>query len=287
MAKFLIQCVVVLYGQRPDESQSLSSLIRICRSEEAIASQISILVQDNSPQIQEFIRDGSEEQHPIQIEYHHAPENLGLASAYNAALDLAKGRAIPWLLLLDQDTQLTRQFLVHLIEAIHQAESQGCCAIVPKLMRDQVILSPQIVGKVFYHRMAGGFTGVTAAQVVAFNSAACIRVQDLMAIGGFPGEFWLDYLDHMVFHRLQKAGGHVFVLDSQLEHNLSVANIESDVTNDRYENLLNAEWLFVRKTGWGGGPIVHRVRLLKRAFSHFAKLRNKSYALQTLRSAFS
>jgi GT2 family glycosyltransferase len=287
MARFLIQCVVVLYKQRPRESNALSALLQICKSEAAIASQVAILVQDNSPLVQEFALEDPEIGHRVFIEYHHTPGNPGLAHAYNAALELAKERDIPWLLLLDQDTCLTRQFLVQLLEAIQKTSSEACCAFVPQLVRDDLVLSPQIVGKVFYRRMPKGESGSAKEPLIAFNSAACIRVRDLTAIGGFPKEFWLDYLDHMVFYTLQRAGGRVFVLDAQLQHSLSLSNIELDVSNERYGNVLRAEWMFVRKTGWGGGSVAHRFRLLKRAFSHFVKLRNKSYALQTLRSAFS
>jgi GT2 family glycosyltransferase len=287
MARFLIQCVIVLYKQRPEESKALSALLRICSSEAAIASQVAILVQDNSPLAQEFVLDTTEMGHRICIEYHHTPENPGLACAYNNALDLAKEHNIPWLLLLDQDTCLTCPFLIQLLEAARITHSQECCAFVPQLVRDDLVLSPQVVGKVFYRRMPKGFSGLSTEPLIAFNSAACIRVKDLTAIGGFPKEFWLDYLDHMVFYSLQKAGGHVYVLNSQLEHSLSLSNIESEVSNERYGNVLRAEWMFVRKTGWGGGSVVHRLRLVKRAVSHFIRLHNKSYALQTLRSAFS
>jgi len=287
MARFLIQCVVVLYKQSPRESKALSALLQICSSDISIADQIAILVQDNSPLIQDLVPDASGTEHRVSIEYHYAPGNPGLAHAYNSGLDLATKYNIPWLLLLDQDTCLTRQFLLQLLEAIRENPSQTCCAFVPQLMRGDLVLSPQIVGKVFYRRMPRGRSGLAAEQLIAFNSAACIRVRDLTAIGGFPKEFWLDYLDHMVFFSLQTAGKRVFVLDSQLAHDLSIANIESEVSTERYGNVLKAEWMFVRKTGWGGGSLVHRFRLLKRALSHSVKLRNRNYALQTLRSVFS
>ena len=287
MRRFVIQCVVVLYKQSPKESEALSSLVRICSSEALLASQIAILVHDNSPQAQEYVLDSSEPAEHICIEYHHAPANLGLAHAYNCALALARECSIPWLLLLDQDTRVTKQFLIQLLESLGEASTQECCAFVPQLVFNDLVLSPQIVNKVFYQRMPIGFSGLASKRLVAFNSGACIRVSSLMAIGGFPNEFWLDYLDHMIFHSLQESGGRVFVLDSRLEHSLSVADLESNVSHERYGNLLQAEWMFVRKTKWGGGPLIHRIRLLKRAISHFLKLRNKSYALQTLRSACS
>jgi GT2 family glycosyltransferase len=287
MRRFLIQCVVVLYKQCPKESKALSSLVRLCISDAVLGSQIAILVQDNSPQAQECVFDSPESAQSNCWEYDHVPANLGLAHAYNCALSLARERSIPWLLLLDQDTQVTEEFLIRLLESLRETSTLECCAFVPQLVLNDLVLSPQIVNRVFYQRMPIGFSGLASKRLVAFNSGACIRVSSLTAIGGFPNEFWLDYLDHMIFHSLQESGGRVFVLDSRLEHSLSVADIESNVSNERYNNLLQAEWMFVRKTKWGGGPIVHRIRLLKRAISHLLKLRSKSYALQTLRSACS
>jgi GT2 family glycosyltransferase len=252
-----------------------------------IASQIEILVHDNSPQRQELVFNALEAKGNIRLEYHHTPENPGLAHAYNFALKRAGERDLPWLLLLDQDTCPTRQFLNELLAALQQNRAHRPCAFVPQLVQGDLVLSPQFVGRVFYRRMPRGFSGFTPESVVAFNSAACISVEDLISIGGFPPEFWLDYLDHMVFHSLQQESGRVFVLNSRLEHSLSMVDIELNVSNERYGNVLKAEWMFVRRSGWGGGPVVHRLRLLKRALSHLIKLGNKSYALQTLRSALS
>jgi glycosyltransferase involved in cell wall biosynthesis len=287
MNKRLIQCVIVLYKQSPRDSQALNTLLRICAEDRTIATQIEILVQDNSPESHEVAVKFLEIDSAIRLEYHHTPHNPGLAHAYNSALSRASSRDLEWLLLLDQDTCLTKQFLAELFIALHQDYFERPCAFVPQLVQDDLVLSPQFVGKVLYHRMDRSFSGLALKPVVAFNSAACISVEDLIGIGGFPEEFWLDYLDHIVFHRLQQERGRVFVLNSQLEHSLSLVDIELNVSNERYGNILRAEWLFVRKSGWGGGPTVHRLRLLKRACSHSIKLGNKSYALQTLRSVLS
>ena len=108
----------------------------------------------------------------------------------------------------------------------------------------------------------------------------------MVAIGRFPREYWLDFLDHIMFHRLQEAGGLVLVLNVVIEHRLSLHNLEAEMDLERYANVLSAEWRFVRETGSGGGHLVHRLRLLKRALSHTIKLRNKNYAVKTLRAVF-
>jgi GT2 family glycosyltransferase len=281
MPSALIQCVVVLYRQSPMQALSLSSLLQICANDPAIRAKIKILVQDNSPGAplsqSSLGSDG--------FEYFHAPTNPGLASAYNRALAMAERGRIPWLLTLDQDTALDRRFFAQLLAALESGESEKVCAYVPGLVNDGLVLSPQIVGKVFYHRVPLGFFGFAAKPLVAFNSGACLSVPALLAIGGFPQEYWLDYLDHIVFFRLQAAGGRVYVLNSQLEHNLSMQDIESGVSLERYSNVLAAEWKFVRDSSSTVGSIVHRVRLLKRALVHALRLRNKYYAIRTMRAA--
>ena len=281
MPASLIQCVVVLFKQSPMQALSLSSLLQICAEDPAIQHKIKILVQDNSPEAPLSNPSlGSD-----RFEYFHAPTNPGLADAYNRALSIAKSDGIPWLLTLDQDTFLDRHFLVQLLAALESGEAGQACAYVPELVKDGLVLSPQIAGRVLYHRIPLGFSGFSAKRLVAFNSAACLSVPALVAIGGFPREYWLDYLDHIVFYRLQAAAGRVYVLNSQLAHSLSMQDIESEVSIERYTNVLAAEWRFVRDSSSALGSIIHRLRLLKRALVHALTLKDKSYAIRTIHAA--
>ena len=277
----LIQCVIVLYKQRLTQALSLSSLLQICAEDPAVDAKLEILVQDNSPEAQLLQPDSSSER----FEYFHDPTNPGLAAAYNRALGKAKREGILWVLTLDQDTALDRNFFLQLLAALQSEESEKACAYVPELVKKELVLSPQVVGKVYYHRIPFGFSGFADKPIVAFNSAACLNVRALTAIGGYPKEYWLDYLDHIVFHRIQAAGGRVFILNSQLDHSLSLQDIELEVSFERYSNVLGAEWMFVRDSSSTPGFIIHRLRLLKRAIVQGLKLKNKSYAKLTLRAS--
>jgi GT2 family glycosyltransferase len=282
MSEILIQCVVVLYKCSLDESKTLQSLAEFCRRQNSLAQQIALLIYDNShrPEPTELDRwdCGS-------VEYRQALANDGLAVAYNYALSMARGAGIEWLLLLDQDTVLNPALFSVLFTTITPRLSSSVCAIVPKLMQEGVMLSPQMVGQFHNYDCSSEFSGIYEKQVTAFNSAACLRVQALVGIGGFPVEYWLDYLDHATFHRLQAAGGRVLILDVTMEHRLSLQSLEAEMDLDRYANVLAAEWRFVRETGTGGGTLIHRLRLLRRSLTHAIKLRNKAYASKTLRAA--
>ena len=281
MPKTLIQCVVVLYKCSLADSKTLRALAEACRQYGDLAQRISLLIYDNSQDLQAVNLApwsfGA-------VEYHQAAENNGLAAAYNQALSKAVDSNVEWLLLLDQDTALTSALFPALIEAIESPLVPEICAVVPKLMQNGKVISPLKVGRLHNLDLPSSFSGACHGKITALNSAACMRVQAITAIGGFPHEYWLEFLDHIMFHRLQAAGGQILILDIAIEHRLSIHNLEAEMGLGRYANVLSAEWRFIRETGSGGGSLVHRLRLLKRTFSHAVKRRNKAYAIKTLQA---
>ncbi len=278
-APMRLLAVVVLYKRTLGEAKSFSSLLEICRTDAEVAKQISIFVQDNSAEAHR-----PPETAGLNFQYYHAADNPGLPAAYNRALAMANQQHIPWLLLLDQDTALDLSFIRELLSTTSSEAADSACALVPKLVKDGVVLSPHVVSKIF-RRFPADFSGFASEPIVAFNSGACLKTEALLKISGFPEAYWLDFLDHIVFHRLRQAGGRFYVLKSKLEHELSFLNLEQEVSIERYRNMLAAEWMFVRETRSKGGPLVHRIRLLRRALLQSLRLRKQSYAWATLRAA--
>jgi GT2 family glycosyltransferase len=282
MPTILIQCVVVLYQCTPENSSALKFFGQFCHQQNKLSHRAALLVYDNSPLPQASM--SINQWDCGAFEYFHDARNGGLASAYNEASTIATQRGTEWLLLLDQDTTLSVDFISTLYATIESPLPEKVCAIVPKLMQHGKILSPQRVGRLRNHHLPITTTGLQLERMTAFNSAACLRVSSVISVGGFPPIYWLDYLDHIMFHRLQATGSRVLVLDITMEHRLSLENLEVEMSLERYENLLTAEWRFIRETRWGGGAIFHRLRLLKRAFFYALRLHNKAYSVQTLRA---
>jgi GT2 family glycosyltransferase len=276
----LIQCVIVLYRIALRDSLTFRTLSAAFAESPDLAYRLSILVYDNSPTSQEIDPAAIS---GAAIAYKHDPSNGGLAAAYNAALVTAQASGCSWLWLFDQDTDVRPELTTLLFQAIDAAPEAAVCAIVPKLIQRGQILSPLTIQRFRYFPVATAFSGVHPGGVVALNSGACLRVASLVAIGGFPREYWLDYLDHAVFHRLKQVGGKVLVLDVLLTHQLSLMDLKSRTGHKRYENVLSAEWRFVRESGWGGGDTIHRLRLVKRAIRTLVVLRQPSFALQVLK----
>lgn len=261
-----ILVVVVLYERSAFQSAAVSFLVQILNTNSGLAKHFSLVLYDNSLEPHDPAM-----QADFAVHYVHDPANGGLASAYNFALARAEAEQRGWLLLFDQDTSPTRDFLLELMESIAVLHVQAeVGAIVPKLLVGGDIFSPE---EHFLHQLrrqhqrsnqmvTKDVLGLQQRQLNAYNSGATLRVSALRAIGGFPPEFWLDYLDHAVFSRLFASGFRIFVMGAELEHSHSLSDIDS-IPMWRLENILLAQTLFVRQTGNFFDRLLYRIFLLR------------------------
>jgi GT2 family glycosyltransferase len=259
-----ILAIAALYKQSPRESHALSSFIEILRDDPELGSRFSLVVYDNSP-------DGQRAPDEFPLHYVHDPANGGLAAAYNYALGRADEGGYEWLLLLDQDTTLTKEFFTELIACVRALRTEdNVAAIVPKLVVRGTILSPaehfiDFIRHQFrnsVHTLGYEEVGIQPGRISAYNSGSTLNVRMLRSIGGFPGEFWLDYLDHAVFDALAAKGYRVYALHAVLQHELA----ESDLNNRpiwRFRNALKAQSLFVQRAGSLSDRLLYRLWLLR------------------------
>jgi GT2 family glycosyltransferase len=260
-----ILAIVVLYKCELAHSQSVSSLLGILREHPELAKRFSLLLYDNSPQAQDHTMQAT-----FPIDYVHDPSNGGLATAYNFALARAEEEKRGWLLLLDQDTVLTEEFIFELVESAASLHGQAQVgAIVPKLQVRGAIYSPEVnfLYQVRHpHRslqtVEKDAVGIQQRHLNAYNSGATLRVSAMRAIGGFPVQFWLDYLDHAVFRGLFVGGFRLYVMRAALVHNPSLAEVKS-MPLWRLRNVLQAQTLFVKQSGGFLDRMFYRFFLLR------------------------
>jgi GT2 family glycosyltransferase len=233
--------VIVLYKLQASESPSLQTLLAAVAEVSSSEIQLQILIQDNTPGGQNI---GAI---PSTIRYETAPENPGLANAYNRALEFAQANNCEWLLTLDQDTTLPRDYLVHMVKRVKQLDSDARIgAIVPQVVDKGRNLSPFRFAAGFMPRwFAFGFVGVSVRATYALNSAAVLRVSSLAEIGGYDYRFPLDISDINLFHRLHADGKRVFVAgDILVGHSFSLLNKDKRMSMDRYRKMLGDECAF-------------------------------------------
>src|SRR5690349_9074362 len=99
--------VIVLYKRSPAQSAACTTINTILHS---LPARPAIFIYDNSPDSTIMQVDS--------ITYRHDPANGGVSKAYNCASVHAQANAKSWLLLLDQDTSITVEFLKSLASAV-------------------------------------------------------------------------------------------------------------------------------------------------------------------------
>jgi GT2 family glycosyltransferase len=274
----LIAAIAVLYKRTILESESVSSLLRILEERPEWRSCFSLTLYDNSPEPQQVPSNL-----PITPTYVHDAGNGGLAPAYEYALQRAAATGTNWLLLLDQDTTLTADYVAEVLRRIVELEDQTeIGSIVPKLVAKGRVYSPE--SDVLYqmrhqfqslrHPVLPTDSGTQLRPMSAYNSGAVIRVAALQAIGGFPADFWLDYLDHAVFQLLHRRGLLIFVMEASLEQNLSHLDI-NDVPHWRHRSVLTAQTRFITRYGQRRDRFFFRVYLLRTSCFMFFTCRNR------------
>src|SRR5271154_641990 len=125
-----VLAIIVLFKMRPCESPTLRTLVEASREVSTAKPELdlAILIQDNTPGAQDA------GDLPAGVRYKSAPENPGLASAYNRALEIAHAEGYNWLLTLDQDTLLPKNFLSRICDlAVLLEGSPEIAAIVPQI----------------------------------------------------------------------------------------------------------------------------------------------------------
>jgi GT2 family glycosyltransferase len=260
--------VIVLYKTSIDQS---STCISVKEQDNYNSDDFSVLVYDNSPMADSTGL-------PLGWMYVNDPTNRGLSAAYNHALLQCKESGARWLLLLDQDSRLPRNFFVNL-----RADTALChqqvkiAAIVPMIFSNQRQVSP-VLPKWGFDRSYLATRSATSEWLSAINSAACIRASFVESIGGFSNDFWLDYLDHWLFRKVYDTHHSVFVSGISVEHDLSVADFNKGLDVRRYKNILTAERAFTNRHLPRLWRPVLALRLLARAGKHAFSTHDKNIA---------
>lgn len=274
-----ITVVIVLYNQRIDECRTILTFTEALQKQKSFQHELDIIFYDNSPKKQAF----DPNDYPgVSIDYKHDPRNLGIATAYNYALQHAKDNGSQWLLLLDHDTEITEDYLKQLNQL--DKYEVDIAAVVPIITYENTVISPTLSNTHRPLMAERPEAGIQNSPVMAFNSGALIRIAFLEKIGGFNKSFPLDYLDHWLFYEIYAKGHRVYIMNTALEHELSVMDY-SRVSLKRYKSILESEILFYTKYKKELLPS-YKMQLMKRLLKQIVLVKNKKIAAYTLKRLF-
>lgn len=213
-----ILCIVVLYRIKPDESETLLTLDESCRE---INVSIPVFLYDNSP-APAFHRDLLESKFgSLKIEYRHDPGNPGLARAYNTGLARAIELGKQWLLILDQDSQVSNDFVEKTIASI--LSHPEIALHLPFVYSKGRVISPV---RLFVGRSlgpAGLHPGINpSTSFFAVNSGTLVGVRYLQGLGGYDEAFSLYFTDNWLCRSFSQSGEPFAITGAPITHDLAV-----------------------------------------------------------------
>ncbi|WYP26052.1 glycosyltransferase [Alkalihalobacillus sp. FSL W8-0930] len=261
----MLALIIVMYEMRYDQSNTLNSLNELyIKLTDERKKLLKIIIKDNS------VVSNNEYDYRNKINfpflYINKSENEGLAESYTYCAKLSKEKyQKDWVVLLDQDTCLDMKYLNEVIDQIEtQGNNEDIVALVPKIKTASYYLSPRHVNIFGLLRpIDSPGSRIYKKKIMAINSTSVIRLNFLESIGYFNSEFPLDYLDHWFYEKIYTEGRSVFILDSVLEHELSLDNMDS-VSENRYRSYINSENKFYSNGKTRKEYLTYKVKLFGR-----------------------
>lgn len=271
-----VEIVLVLYKKMPQESKAFCDLLRHKSALENIG--YNILLYNNSPELS--IPENKE------AKVINAQTNRMLAAAYNYALYDAKRQGIRWLLLLDQDTELTGEYFEEVAKFV--TKGSGSVVAVPIVKQQGIHLSPIVynthTGPFLHFRKLTDDNVLSDKQcIVGFNSGVVLNVDFMVSIGGFSQHFPMDMLDYWYFLQIYRHHRKVKILPAVIEQRLSLMNIAEEMNTERYDGYIASLKLFAAQLGWRA-CLCLKVKLIKDIVFQALDKRKRKFIPSTIKA---
>jgi GT2 family glycosyltransferase len=270
-----IVTVVVLYKRAPGQSQTINGLAAAFERNPELLDSFVMFVWDNSP------APIADPKFPFPCIYRHGGRNLGTSGAYNRALEFAESVGAPWLLLFDQDTTVSQEFLPGMLAYSKRFQNDlEIATVVPFIHSHGTLVSPVRLGRFNQNKqIPATVSGIYRHKGYGVNSATLMRVAALREIGGYSEEFWLDLSDVYAFQAMYRKGRYMYIAgDLHLQHSIAASDFDKEISPQRYRNFLAAESAYVDLYSSPLEQVCHLLRLLARTIRQYQRYQNKTFA---------
>ena len=271
--------LIVLYEIRYNASSSYKSVVDNLDIIKNNFKNFNIIIYDNSRYEQKIDHDEINE---LKIKYLLDSKNGGVAMAYNYAYNYAKQENSSWLLLLDQDTELNKNYFTELSKITNNLLSnKNIAAIVPRIFFKGTNFSPCKVKWGGIHRSIDSkYTGpYSKGEIMAVGSASVLRISFIDEIKGFNPLFWLDCQDRWIYKKIFDTKKIVYIMKNKIEHELSVLDFKKLMNPNRYFNQIYYESLFMMMYKTIAENVFYLIRLFRRAVYLFFRTKNIKYSI--------
>ena len=210
----MIYAAIVIYNKICSESVSIQCLQRWMTPEE-----LKIIVFDNSTS--DYCNAQFCVEHNFKYLTYH--ENKGLSFAYNRIIENIQADSDDYVLILDDDTELTEEFLREIVFC----EKKDINLPVVRSIQDGHIFSPSIKKNRIRSIVIQSVNELEGNQITAINSGMVIKASVFESIR-YNESLFLDCVDHDFMDQVNERGYEIKILQSLIFQNLSRQNIKNN-----------------------------------------------------------
>lgn len=213
--------IIVLYKCNLNSSEAFVSIKASLKLQN---EQAYLYIYDNSS-VKQIIN----ETDPVwmDVTYIHDVSNPGLGIAYNSGVQIATKLEIDWVVLLDQDTQFSKDYIEKLNKGIAKFESIKLFAPIIKLSNgDNFSPTRYRFKRGNPVKMHAGFQLLKKYSPV--NSGLAININAFNKAGGYNENIKLDFADFQFIEKFRIQNQYFFLLDTIAIQDFS--NMEQDTT---------------------------------------------------------
>jgi len=241
--------VMVICNRKIEESLTFKSLEKLG---------VPITVCDNSTEENANAEIASNE-----VSYISMGGNLGLAKAYNKAVDSLAGKD-GFVCLFDDDTEVPSDYFVKLNAQIEKSSAD----IALPVIRDKVgIMSPCIINGAFTKRV-NDLSELTDKNISGINSGMAIRLK-LFDGYRYDESYFLDFIDHAFIRDMKAKNAKISVAEDLILNQSFSANDHKNINaaKRRFRIFKKDFSYFCRQSGDRKTVLQGKLYLLKRQFN--------------------
>ncbi len=238
--------VMVICNRKIDDSTTYNCL-KAC-------PQVSLTVCDNSTEDY-----GNSQVVADNIGYISMGGNVGLAKAYNKAVDALKGND-GYVCLFDDDTSVESDYF-ELLDA--EIEKSNADILLPVVLDETGIMSPCAIDGVLTRRI-NGLNEINENNISGINSGMAIKLS-VFERYRYDENYFLDFIDHAFLRDMKKEGKKIAVADRiQLKQSFSANDKNVQRARKRFEIFKKDYLKFCNDADNKNALIKGRLYLLKR-----------------------
>lgn len=203
----MIFILIVIYNKRIIDSLSYNSL--------KMDNSFNFIIFDNSKS--EYINFNKKFCQLNSIKYYTLNKNVGLSKAYNYVVDKIEKNYNNYLVILDDDTPLTNEYVTQLKSATKEAKYD---VYLPVIYSHNKIISPANVQFNCRIKMLNNLKELKMDKISAINSGMVIRTEVFKEFN-YNENMFLEYIDHDFMKKIRNYKKTVQLMNTTLEQNYS------------------------------------------------------------------